>query len=191
MLVITIPARDDAFDEETNTFVKIDSQVLKLEHSLLSLWKWESKHHKYFLENKDLSQEEIIDYIKCMTLNQVDDKVYKFLTVENVKQITDYIEDPMTATWFNDNLPNGKPPAPKSKDIITAEVIYSSMIALGIPVDIFEKRHLNHLLTLIRVCNETQNPDTNNKKVSEYQQLRHYQELNRARKAKAAAKKKV
>lgn len=184
MLVITIPEQE-AFNEKTNNFVKIKSCTLKLEHSLLSLWKWESKHHKYFLDNKDLNYEEILDYIKCMTLNQVEDYIYDFLTKENIDQIKDYIADPMSATWFSDS---GKQIHPGKKEIITAEVIYSSMIILGIPVEVFEKRHLNHLLTLIRVCSEKQNPDSNKHKQNPNQVMQHYSELNRLRKAKLNTK---
>jgi hypothetical protein len=183
MKEITIPARKDAYDEETNTFVSIKSCTLKLEHSLLSIWKWESKHHKYFLENHDLSYEEILDYIKCMTLNQVDENVYKFLTKENIKEIKEYIEDPMTATWFDDSMNPNKRTGPK--EIVTAEVIYSSMFILNIPLE-FEKRPINHLLTLIRVCNDKQNPEDNKHKMSEQELFRHYNELNKKRKAEAA-----
>lgn len=180
MLTIVIPEQE-AFDEKSQRFVKISSHTIKLEHSLLSLQKWESKHKKYFIDNKELTSEEILDYIKCMTLNQVDDYVYEFLTKENINQIMDYIKDPMTATFFYED-PN-KPKTVK-KEIITAELIYSSMIILGIPVDIFEKRHLNHVLTLIRVCSEKENPDSGKNKMSSSQLAQRYSELNKARKAK-------
>ena len=176
MLVLPIPERE-GFDETTNTFTTIGKQTLKLEHSLLSLQKWESRHHKYFIENKELTNEEVLDYIRCMTLNQVDDNVYFTLTADEIKKIMDYIKDPMTATWFNDGF--NKKKISNKKEIITAEVIYSSLIILGIPVDIFEKRHLNHVLTLIRVCNEKQNPDST--KVNPKDVAMHYSELNKAR----------
>ena len=190
MLVIKIPPRDDAFDEKTNSFVTIPGATLKLEHSLLSLYKWESKHHKYFMDNKELTSEEILDYIKCMTLNQVEDYVYDFLTNDNLKEIKAYIDDPMTATWFSED-PFAQYKKPASKEIITAEVIYSSMIILNIPVEIFEKRHLNHVLTLIRVCNEKQNAgldDKNKKHTNDYDTLRRYSELNKKRKAELGTK---
>ena len=38
-----------------------------------------------------------------MTITQnVDDRTYKTLTKENIQTVTEYIEDPRTATWFND-----------------------------------------------------------------------------------------
>lgn len=186
MLTIVIPEQE-GFDEKTQKFITFNKHTLKLEHSLLSLQKWESKHKKYFIDNKDLSFDETIDYIKCMTLNQVDDYVYNFLTKDNIDQVMDYIKDPMTATFFYED-PN-KPKDQHKKEIITAEVIYSSMITLGIPIEIFEKRHLNHLTTLIRVCSEMQDPKTNkSNKMSEAQLVKHYSEINKARRAKLNSK---
>ncbi len=183
MLTIVVPEQE-AFDEETGSFVKIPSHTLKLEHSLLSLHKWESKHHKHFIDNKELNHEEILDYIRCMTLNQTDDYIYNFLTPENNQEIMDYIGDKMTATFFyEDSLP--KEGGIKKKDIVTSEIIYASMITLNIPVEIFEKRHLNHVITLIRVCKEMQDPNAGkSKKMSQADLARHYSEINKARKAK-------
>ena len=183
MLIVTIPEQE-AYDEKNKKFVKIESHKLKLEHSLLSLQKWESKHKKYFIDNKSLTAEEVLDYIRFMTINQVEDYVYDFLTKENLDQITNYIKDPMTATFFYED-PN-KQEEYKKKEIITAEVIYAKMIILGIPIEIFEKRHLNHVLTLIRVCAEMENPDSGKptNKMSQSQLARHYSEINKARRAK-------
>lgn len=179
MLIIDIPEME-AFNEKTNKFIKLPARTLKLEHSLLSLAKWEGKHHKYFIDNKELNADEILDYIKCMTINDVEDYIYDYLSADHIKQITEYMKNPMTATWFSDD---GK--GSRNHEIITAEVIYSSMIILGIPVELFEKRHLNHLLTLIRVCNEKQNPESkSNKKMNSYDTAKYYSELNKARKAK-------
>lgn len=185
MLTITIPSQE-GFNEKTGMFIKSKECTLKLEHSLLSLQKWESKHHKYFLENDSLTYDEVLDYIRCMTLNQVDPEIYCFLTKENLEEIVAYMKDSMTATWFSDD--NKKPQSKLNKEIITSECIYSSMIMLGIPIDIFEKRHLNHLLTLIRVCNDKQNPDKHTKKPNPNDTLRRYSELNKARKAKLGTK---
>lgn len=183
MLTITIP-EGESYDEKEHRFIKTPSYVLKLEHSLLSLWKWESKHHVYFINNKNLSNDDIIDYIKCMTLNQVDEKCYSLLTKENIIEITEYIENPMSATTFYDPYSKG---SSGKNEIVTAEVIYSSMIILGIPIDIFEKRHLNHLTTLIRVCSEKQDPESKSK-INPKNIANHYQELNRMRKAKLNTK---
>lgn len=185
MLTITIP-ESEAFDERTGKFYTFKAHTLKMEHSLLSLQKWESKHHKYYIGNKTLTDEEIIDYIKFMTINQVEDYVFDFLTEENLKEIIAYIEDPMTATWFSDRNVNSDNKQNHKEEIITSEVIYASMIYLGIPVDLFEKRHLNHLLTLIRVCKEQQNPEQG--KMSTNDLARYYSDLNKKRRAKLGTK---
>lgn len=148
MLAIVVPARE-LWDERTNTFVSTKEQKLVLEHSLVSVSKWESKWHKPFLTKEPKTAEETIDYIKCMTLTQnVDPNIYFSLTPENYKEVDDYIGNSMTATWFRED-PNARP----SREIITSEIIYYWMIALEIPFEC-QKWHLNRLLTLIRVCNE-------------------------------------
>ena len=179
MLRITIPARE-YFDESTEEFITIDEQTLQLEHSLVSLSKWESKWCKSFLSNKDKSYEETIDYIKCMTLTQnVKPETYNYLTTENIKQINDYIEAPMTATSFREDK-NGK----KNREIITSEVIYYWMIALNIPFEC-QKWHINRLLTLIRVCNIKNQPP---KKMSKRETASTYAAMNAARRKKLNSK---
>ena len=152
MLKIQVKGRE-LFDEETLTFISAKDTVLQLEHSLISLSKWESKWHKPFLNNPQPTEEEMRDYIRCMTITQnVDPDVYYCLSDENLLAVKKYMEDPMTATWFNDKQ------NPKSRQkAITAELIYYWMISLGIPLE-WEKRHLNRLLTLIRVCNNENAP---------------------------------
>lgn len=179
MLEITVPARKptELWDEERQEFVYVPGAkevTLCLEHSLISLAKWESKWCKPFLNPKqDKTDEETIDYIKCMTLTKnVDDEVYYRLSRENVKQINDYIQAPMTATYFS------KDPAGKGgRETITNELIYYWMIALTIPVE-FEKWHLNRLLTLIRVCNIKNQPS---KKMSKREIMSRNAALNAAR----------
>ena len=152
MLTITIPATEE-FDEIKGEFVYTKEQTLQLEHSLISISKWESKWCKAFLDKKDKTSEEIIDYIKCMTLNKtVDEQVYNCLTQANLTAINEYISAPMTATYFSANE-QGK----KNSEQITSELIYYWMIALQIPFEC-QKWHINRLLTLIRVCNIKNTP---------------------------------
>lgn len=147
MLRITIPAVEQ-WDEQKQEFVYTKEQTLQLEHSLVSLSKWESKWCKAFLTKKEKTYEETLDYIKCMTITQnVDPDVYSRLTRDNIRKVDEYIEAPMTATFFSEDK-NGRP----SREIITAELIYYWMITLNIPFEC-QKWHLNRLLTLIRVCN--------------------------------------
>ena len=173
MLQITIPAID-LWDESKQEFVTTKEQTLQLEHSLVSLSKWESKWCKSFLSSKDKTDEEILDYIKCMTVTQnVKPEVYYGLTEEHIIQINKYIEAPMTATWFSEKEPKGK----LNNETITAELIYYWMIALTIPFEC-QKWHLNRLLTLIRVCNIKNQPA---KKMSKRDIMSRNAALNKAR----------
>lgn len=152
MLEITIPATD-LFDEKTEEFIQIKEQKLQLEHSLVSLAKWESKWCKPFLSKENKTAEETLDYIKCMTITpNVKPEVYLALTAEIVQQINSYIEAPMTATTFREDKSKGG-----SREQVTAELVYYWMIALNIPMKC-EKWHLNRLLTLVRVCNVKNQP---------------------------------
>ena len=173
MLQITIPAVEQ-WDESAQEFVYSKAQTIQLEHSLISLSKWESKWHKPFLSKTEKTTEETIDYIRCMTLTQnVKPEVYSNLSVENILQVNEYIENPMTATTFVENR-DGK----RSREIITAELIYYWMISLNVTVE-FEKWHLNRLLTLIRVCNIKNQPP---KKRSRREIMSQNASLNAARK---------
>lgn len=160
MLRIVIPA-DEWWDEQKEEFVRTGKeQVLQLEHSLISLSKWESKWHKPFLSKTPLTDEETIDYIRCMTLTQnVNSEVYDRLTTDNLRQIEEYINNPMTATTFS-VAPSGKKP---NREIITAEVIYYWMTTQNIPWEC-QKWHLNRLITLIRVCTIKNSPPTKRNK---------------------------
>ena len=180
MLEIVVPA-SEGWDEQKEQFVPIQKeQTLVLEHSLVSLSKWESKWCKPFLSRQEKTTEETIDYIRCMTLTQnVDPKVYNFLTEENIRDVNAYIEAPMTATWFS-NSNNGK----QNQEQITAELVYYWMIALNIPFEC-QKWHLNRLLTLIRVCEVKNSPP---KKMSKREILSRNAALNAARRKQLNSK---
>lgn len=148
MLQITVP-ETELYDEVNNEFITVKEQTLTLEHSLVSLSKWESKWCKPFLSKDGLTTEQTIDYIRCMTITQnVPPITYSLITDENIKQVENYINAPMTATWFSDEKKIGR----ASSEMVTAELIYYWMIALQIPMKC-EKWHLNRLLTLVKVCN--------------------------------------
>lgn len=180
MLQITIPSRDDLWDESKGEFVTSKEQKLVLEHSLVSLSKWESKWCKPFLSKQEKTTEETIDYIRCMTLTQnVDPEVYNFLTDDNIRDVNAYIEASMTATWFS-NSNTGK----QNREQITAELVYYWMIALNIPFEC-QKWHLNRLLTLIRVCEVKNSPP---KKMSRRELLNRNAALNAARRKQLNSK---
>ena len=173
---IVIPARDDLWDAAHERFVNMKEHTLVLEHSLISISKWEQKWKKPFISDKPRSYEESYDYIRCMTLNQVDDMVYNFLTPENLQEIEEYMADPMTATTFSDMQQHGK------KEVITSEIIYYQMISFGIPIE-FEKWHFNRLVALIRVF-AIKNGDT--KKMSPHEAAMYQRAINDKRLASRA-----
>jgi len=179
MLQLEIPERE-FFDEETSSFIVYKKESLQLEHSLVSLSKWESKWQKPFLSQTPKTLEETTDYIQCMTITQnVKPEIYMNLPQEVYTKVENYINQPMTATWFND-----PPNAPKSREIITAEIIYYWMIAQNIPLEC-QKWHLNRLLTLVRVCNVKAQPP---KKQNRKEMLAKRNALNQSRKAQHQSK---
>lgn len=146
-----------------------------MEHSLLSISKWEEKWKKPFLSKEDKTEEESIDYLRCMTITQnVDPRVYYAIDKKLFQEISDYIEDKHTATTFSNSTD------PPSREIMTAEVIYYAMFANGISKEC-EKWHLNKLLTLIRVFSEKNKPP---KKMSKSQIMSRNRKLNAARRKK-------
>ena len=175
MLNITIP-KQELYDEEKNEFIMSEEKSICLEHSLVSVSKWESKWKKPFLSKDEKTIEEIIDYIKCMTITQnVDDNIYKCLSKDNIKFINDYIDDKMTATTFYDTRKNiGR------SETITSELIYFWMISLNIPMEC-QKWHLNRLFTLIKVCSIKNRPA---KKGNSRETMRKYASMNAARRKK-------
>lgn len=177
MLEITVPATE-LFNEKTQEFMYTKEQTLQLEHSLISLSKWESKWHKAFLGKQEKTNEETLDYVRCMTITKnVDPNAYLVLTPDNVNAINAYIDNPMTATRFNSMLNQSTAP---NRDVITAELIYYWMVAFNIPFEC-EKWHLNRLLTLIRVCELKNSPP---KKMSKSAIMRNNAALNNARRNK-------
>lgn len=173
MLQIDIPLTAEGWDEEKEEFVEPLYQTLELEHSLASLAKWESKWCKSFIESKDKTEEESLDYIKLMTLTpNVDPDIFNMLTKENVEQINDYINAPMTATTFKESR-GGK----RNNEFVTAETIYQWMTALQIPFDC-DKWHLNRLITLLRVSSVKNQPP---KKMSASEIMRRNDAINEQR----------
>lgn len=180
MLQLKIPLGPEGWDEEKEEFVQSEEQILEMEHSLVSLSKWESKWNKPFLSKEERTPEEILDYIKFMTITpNVDPVVYARLTSEHFEQINNYISAPMTATTFY-NDKTGR----NSREIVTSELIYYWMIALTIPFEC-QHWHLNRLLTLIRVCNVKNAPP---KKQSKSDIMRRNAALNAERRARLNSK---
>lgn len=172
MLQLVIPQREE-WNETTQEFVYTKGATLQLEHSLVSISKWESKWCKPFLSKDPKTYEETLDYIRCMTLTQnVDPSIYSRLTVDNVNDVNKYIEAPMTATTIKEQPGHGR-----SSEVITSELIYFWMISYQIPFEC-QKWHLNRLLTLIRVCSIKNTPG---KKLSKRDIMSRNAALNAAR----------
>lgn len=156
------------YSETTYEFVEIKAQTLVLEHSLLSISKWESKWKKPFplLNNKALTTNEFLDYIRCMTINKnVNPNIYLYLPEQAVKKIVSYLDDVPTATTFTEHGPK---PVSRGRSV-TSELIYSWMFSYHIPIDC-EKWNINRLTTLIKICNIENSPPKKMSKKNIYKQ---------------------
>lgn len=188
MLEITVPG-GEYWDETKEEFLFTKPVTLQLEHSLISISKWEAKWHEPFFEKDAVktgnttnkTDAQVLDYIRCMTINKIHDPdVYRRLSGENVRMINDYISNPMTASVINS--PDDK--LKRSTEFVTSELIYYWMIAFNIPVE-FEQWHINRLIMLIRICSEKNKPQ---KKLTPRQIAERNRARNEARKAKLHAK---
>jgi len=179
MLKIIVPGAEQ-YDPVENLFYTTKDTNLTLEHSLVSISKWEAKWKKPFMSATGMTQEELKSYVRCMTLTQnVDPLVYSALTQNNYSQILKYMEDPMTATTVNEkNIPKS---GPRAGRVVTSELVYYWMTALNIPFDPCQKWHFNRLMTLIRVASIEQQPP---KKMSKRDIMAQNKSLNAARKAR-------
>jgi len=174
MLVIVVPGAE-FFDETTNEFVDVEDVVLELEHSLVSLSKWESKFEKPFLGKEKKSPEEIAGYVKAMLITpDIGLEVLNRLSVENLTEINAYIESKQSATTFGQ-----MPDRSGSGEVITSELIYYWMVAFTIPFEC-QYWHLNRLFSLIRICNIK---NSKPKKMGRHEIAARNRELNAQRRA--------
>ena len=168
------------WDEVSEKFVTVKGQTIQLEHSLVSISKWESKWKKPFLSREGHTQEETVDYVRCMTITQnVNPLLYQLLTPEQIASINQYIDDPMTATTIAKQEGKGA-----SARIITSEEIYYAMVAYQIPFEC-QRWHFNRLMMLIRVCDEKNKPK---KKMRKGEIAKRNRSLNAARRARLGTK---
>ena len=149
MLELHIPAAE-YFNDATEEFINVPEATLRLEHSLVSLSKWEARWKVPFLttfgKRNGYTREQLIDYVKCMTINQnVPEEVYIGLGSREFEKVNAYINDEKTATSFFES--NARP----NRQVVTSELIYYWMTAYQIPWEA-QKWHLSRLLTLIRIC---------------------------------------
>lgn len=173
MLRITIPSIE-LFDEENQRFMHSKEVTLQLEHSLVSISKWESIWRKPFLTKEQKSRKETLDYIKCMTITQnIDPNIYRYIQKDVLEEILTYIETPRTATVINETL------SKINREVITSELIYYWMVTFNIPFEC-QTWHLDRLLTLIRVINFKNQPK---KKGSQRDLMSRNRALNEKRKS--------
>lgn len=182
VLDLTIPA-NEYWDNVKGEFHYTKETTLHLKHSLISLTRWEQKYKRRFLDQGPNNLEEILYYIKCMTMNRepIDDLVYQSISKDDYDKVMDYIKDSMTAT----TLPKKSDEEEDEKgEPLSSELIYYYMTALQIPFDC-EKWHLNNLLTLIHIASiKNKSQDPNKKKQSKASIMKNYAALNKARRAK-------
>jgi hypothetical protein len=179
VLEITIPLAE-SFDESRGEFVTSSGHVLCLEHSLVSLSKWESEYEKAFLGTDNKTDDEVFGYIRMMIIGEIPpEETLSKLSSENMREIDRYINRKMTATWFSEEKVSKK-----IRETVTSEVIYYWMISLGIPFEC-QHWHLNRLLTLIRVCNMKNSPS---KKMSKAETLAKQRDLNALRRMQSGSK---
>lgn len=181
MLKLQIPSTE-LYDERTNEFLYTDAFEVELEHSLVSMSKWEAYYNKPFLSKKERTTEEVLYYIRCMANEELTDQQLSLLALYNMKQIEEYIKAPMTATWFTKQ--EGESRSKGSGEAVTSELVYYWMVALNIPFEC-QHWHLNRLLTLIQICNVKNKPP---KKMSRSSILKNNAALNKARRAKMHSK---
>jgi hypothetical protein len=173
MLTITVGGTE-SFDDSTDSFVTVGGTQLQLEHSLVSLSKWEEIFEKPFLGKDKKTGEEVVEYVRCMCLDgEIPPEVLKQLSEDNFNAINDYLNAKKTATWFSD-----QPNAPKSQEVVTAELIYYWLTVANIPWEA-QYWHLNKLFTLIRICNLKQ---AKPKKMSRAEEAQRRRDLNEQRK---------
>lgn len=164
------------YDEQNEKFITIKGQTIQLEHSLVSISKWEARWKKPFLVREGHTREETIDYIRCMTITQnVNPLLYQLLTSDQITKVNQYIDDPMTATTISKQEGKGA-----SSKIITSEEIYYAMVAYQIPFEC-QRWHFNRLMMLIRVCDEKNKPK---KKMRKGEIAKRNRSLNAARRAR-------
>jgi len=171
VLRLRVAITPEGFNEATSEFVSPDFIVLELEHSLVSVSKWESKWEIPFLSTDDKTEEQALDYVRMMYLgDEFPEHVTEKLTEQHYNLVASYINAKMTATWFRE-----EPPSP-SREVVTAELIYYWMIAHTIPIEC-QYWHLNRLLTLIKICNIKNNPEKKGRRESAADRRRRNQEM--------------
>lgn len=177
MLTVHIPDVE-LFNNATGEFSYAKGGTLTLEHSLVAVHEWESKWKKPYLSQKKKTREESVDYIRCMIVEgHVDDEALRAIPNDVMTTVDNYIHDPMTATIIHSE---GQSSNSSNGTFTTAEIIYWQMTVLNIPI-VFETRHLNKLLTLIKICSIKNGKPKMLSKQERYERNRKINEQNKKR----------
>ena len=180
VLDLSIPGQE-YWDEDKCEFIYTKDTILHLKHSLISLTRWEQKYKRRFLDQGPDKPDEILYYIKCMTMNRepIDDLVYQSISENDYEKVKAYIKDPMSCT----TVPKKKKKTDEEPEPLSSELIYYYMTALQIPFDC-EKWHLNNLLKLIELASYKNDPKDNKNKRSSAEIMRDYARINKANRAR-------
>lgn len=180
-LTIHIPER---WNDQKQEFIPKEEKTVQLEHSLVSISKWESRWKKPFLSKNNKSEEETLDYIRCMTVtNNINPDIYQYLSNSDIDAICAYIDEECTATTVNYFQKNKQ-----TNQQVTSELIYYRMISLGIPFEC-QKWHLSRLLKLIDIFNAMSQKTQKNKSTAvTAEMLQERAALNRRRRAELHSK---
>lgn len=153
MLQLQVVMKEE-FDEEKQEFIET-KWLLKLEHSLVSLSKWEAKFEKPFLASDAKTQVEIFSYVMMMDLSDdTPPEAFLNLSASDYTKINEHINAKKTATWFSKTAKKKT-----NRQTVTSELIYYWMTSYEIPWDA-ENWHLNRLFTLIEVFNAERSAET-------------------------------
>jgi hypothetical protein len=163
MLKLDVVVSEEIWDDKANQFIEPEVVTLELEHSLVSLSKWEASWEKPFLGTEEKTSEETLGYIYAMCITpDVSPDVFQSLTNEQLTQVNNYINAKMSATWFGERAENPTKGRVK-KEIITSEIIYYWIFSADIDASIVQDWHLNRLFTLLKVFNEKNKAQTTSK----------------------------
>lgn len=168
------------FDDENQRFIDRPKQKVEFRYTLKNLDEWESKHKKRFLDNKDLTDDELLDFIKIMCT----DKNFDFnrLDVDQYNRIIEYVyKDVPSATVLPKSKKKSK--AGQRQSVFTSEILYAHMAINGIPFE-WENRNLNKLMLLINTVNSLQSPPEKMSKTEAMDEQRSIIEQRRAEEAR-------
>lgn len=173
------------WNADIDEFQYTDPQIIKLEHSLISVSKWEAIWKKpYFpssLEPGIYGVKEELSYIECMIIGPVRALVAASLLSNHAQELHEYINGEMTASKVTPKVASENPY--RRKPTVTSELIYYWMIRYNIPFEC-ERWHLSRLLALISICN-AKDPDNKDNKMSAAEAAKYRRDLNAKRLAAA------